>query len=177
VDFEVIDVQDIPFETGRFDVVIANHMLYHVPDRAKALGEIRRVLRPDGMFYASTVGEEHMGELWALVEAFVPGTLASTRRVSQGFTLENGRAQLARWFDEVEVYVYEDGLVVTEAEPLIAYVRSSLTMMPHAAAFSDARQTAFADEVKRRIADEGAIWITKASGMFVAQGGSNQGRG
>jgi SAM-dependent methyltransferase len=164
LDFEVLDAQEIPFDAGQFDVVMAHHMLYHVPDRAKALREIRRVLKPGGMVYASTVGEDHMRELWELVETFAPGTLASTRGVSQGFTLENGAAQLARWFDDVRVYAYEDGLVVTEAEPLIAYVRSSSFLV----AFSAEQQAAFADEVERRIANEGAIRITKASGLFVA---------
>ena len=34
--FKVIDAQEIPFEDERFDVVIANHMLFFVPDRPKA---------------------------------------------------------------------------------------------------------------------------------------------
>src|SRR2546430_14213021 len=33
---------DLPFADGRFDVVIANHMLYHVTAREQALREIRR---------------------------------------------------------------------------------------------------------------------------------------
>ena len=35
--FEEIDAQSIPYENETFDVVIANHMLYHVPDRPKAI--------------------------------------------------------------------------------------------------------------------------------------------
>ena len=30
------DIVDLPFEDQSFDIVIANHMLYHVPDRQKA---------------------------------------------------------------------------------------------------------------------------------------------
>src|SRR5690349_16018954 len=44
--FEVIDAQSIPYDAEAFDLVIANHMLYHVPDRPKAIAEIRRVLKP-----------------------------------------------------------------------------------------------------------------------------------
>ncbi len=48
--FEVIDAQSIPYDDESFDIVIANHMLYHVPERAKAIKEIRRVLRsPDAI--------------------------------------------------------------------------------------------------------------------------------
>ena len=35
--FEEIDAQSIPYPDETFDAVIANHMLYHVPDRRKAL--------------------------------------------------------------------------------------------------------------------------------------------
>ena len=39
----VCDVQLLPFPEESFDQVVANHMLYHVPDRQRALGEIWRV--------------------------------------------------------------------------------------------------------------------------------------
>jgi SAM-dependent methyltransferase len=44
-------------ESGAFDAVIANHMLYHVPDRARALTEIRRVLRPGGRLVIGDLGK------------------------------------------------------------------------------------------------------------------------
>src|SRR2546425_966981 len=44
--YAVVDAQAIPSREASFDGVIANHMLFHVPDRAKALVESRRVLRP-----------------------------------------------------------------------------------------------------------------------------------
>ena len=53
----VIDIQDIPFENDSFDVVIANMMLYHVPDLEKGLSEVRRVLKVGGTFYCATYGE------------------------------------------------------------------------------------------------------------------------
>src|SRR5438128_5363777 len=61
--FAVVDAQAIPYPDQVFAAVIANHMLYHVPDRPTALAEIRRVLKPGGHFYASTVGVNHLREL------------------------------------------------------------------------------------------------------------------
>ena len=50
------DAQALPFEGAGFDAVIANHMLYHVPDRPRAFAEVRRVLKPGGKLYAATNG-------------------------------------------------------------------------------------------------------------------------
>ena len=38
------------YEDEYFDVVIANGMLYHVPDLEKALSEVNRVLKKGGVF-------------------------------------------------------------------------------------------------------------------------------
>ena len=42
------DVQQLPFEQGSFDVVVAAWMLCHMPDLDRGLAEIARVLRPGG---------------------------------------------------------------------------------------------------------------------------------
>ena len=51
-DARTCDAQELPFDDGAFDVVVANHMLYHVPDPTRAAAEFARVLdaqrRPDG---------------------------------------------------------------------------------------------------------------------------------
>jgi SAM-dependent methyltransferase len=44
-----IDATRIPYPDGSFDVVIANHVLEHIPEDRKALAEFARVLRPDGL--------------------------------------------------------------------------------------------------------------------------------
>jgi len=42
------NAQAIPFPAYYFDAVIANHMLYHVPDLPRALADVQRVLKPYG---------------------------------------------------------------------------------------------------------------------------------
>lgn len=61
--FEQIDAQQIPYPDETFDIVIANHMLYHVPDRPKALSEIRRVMKMNAHLVVATNGEAHLREL------------------------------------------------------------------------------------------------------------------
>ena len=57
---QVFDAQELPFPDDAFDVVVANHMLYHVPEPARAAAEIGRVLRPDGLLLAATNGPDHL---------------------------------------------------------------------------------------------------------------------
>jgi len=44
VDAAVADVQQLPFDDGSFDCVLAQWMLFHVPDLDRGLAEIVRVL-------------------------------------------------------------------------------------------------------------------------------------
>jgi ubiquinone/menaquinone biosynthesis C-methylase UbiE len=121
--FEVVDAQSIPYGDESFDLVITNHMLYHVPDRLRALAEIRRVLRPGGRLVATTVGDGHMEELnvWLRRVTKDPDFLL----FPLPFTLESGRAQLQPYFRQVETSRYDDNLQITEIEPLIAYICST----------------------------------------------------
>lgn len=115
------DVQQLPFPDASFDAVIANHMLFHVEDRPRALGEIARVLRPGGRFRATTIGLEHLRELRELVPPR-PGRMWATMR--ERFTIEQAPVELAPFFVEIELEPYEDSLEVTEIEPLVDFVRS-----------------------------------------------------
>lgn len=51
-DFHVADAQVLPFASERFDVVSAALVINFIPDPAKALAEMHRVARPDGLIAA-----------------------------------------------------------------------------------------------------------------------------
>jgi len=157
-----IDAQAIPFADASFDGVVANHMLYHVPDTSKALEELRRVLRSGGRFYTSTVGRNHLREMAELVSHFGAGAeFWQEKEQADAFVLETGREQLCKWFAEVTLHRYDDGLVITEAEPLVAYILSST--ISTVVGDKVAEFTAF---VRRKITADGAIRVHKDSGMF-----------
>jgi len=157
------DAQSLPFRDGEFDAVIANHMLYHVPDRARAFAEIRRVLRPGAKLYASTIGRSHMREADQISERIFGFPMMAG--VAERFGLETGRDQLAPCFDDVEIRRYKDSLVVTEGEPLVAYL---LSMAP-ASAVTAGQLAALKELIAEELRARGSIAISKDSGLFVAR--------
>lgn len=164
--FGVADAQALPFAAGSFDAVIANSMLYHVPNRAQTYTEITRVLRPGGRLFASTFGKDHMHEMASIVSRFSVhpnAPLLPTR-----FLLENGQEELTRWFTEVAVEHYPDGLAVTEAEPFVAYVRSLSRPLGATAADTAERISHLSAYVERELAARGTINITTDLGLLTA---------
>lgn len=168
-DCRVIDAQSIPFDDAAFDAVVANHMLYHVPDLPRALGEIARVLKPGGRLYAATNGLSHLKEIAELVNAFQgdEGVLPSTGEAGQSFSLHNGEGLLTPFFERVEVRYYESALWVTEAKPLVAYV-ASMNVVDHNVLTPEKLDEFHNFLTARMVVDGGAIHITKESGVFIA---------
>ena len=166
--FAVIEAGDIPFGVGRFDVVIANHMLYHVPDVRWTLGQICRVLKPGGRLYASTNGVGHMAEMEALTPKEIP--FRPVGEVIGKFTLENGGELLRPYFKEIELRRHKDGLLVTEAEPIVDYSLSRLSIFTEGIQIGEDKWQEFIEKVKVRMDESGgAIRITKDSGIFIAR--------
>lgn len=163
--FQIIDAQNIPFESCSFNVVIANHMLYHVTDREKAFSEIHRVLKPNGYFYASTVGKNHMKEMREILSRFNSESITTKSWDStESFQLENGLGQVSKWFKEVKLNRYNDSLVVTHPIPLIDYIFS----MPGNTKeiFTDEKLQQLIDFLQKEIKETGGIYITKDTGFF-----------
>ena len=163
--FELIDAQSIPYEDDQFDIVIANHFLYHVPDRQKALSEIRRVLNPSGRFYATTIGINHMIELPALVARFDPESGVFLKSEDIPFILENGEAQIRKYFSAVDMRRYQDDLRITDADILVDYIFSGMRLGLEA----NRRDDLAAFLHQEMVANNGLINIQKDSGMFIAQ--------
>lgn len=171
ISFASADAQSIPFPNASFDVVIANHMLYHVPDRDRAIREIRRVLAPGGRLYAATNGLRHMAEIEKYSRRLTARyadeqTGEQVSLWTKAFTLENGGGQLARHFTTVRMERYPDGLRVTGARPLVEYVLSLLANFQRNIPAEEVER--FTRELDEEIQASGCITITKDTGVFIA---------
>ena len=158
------EAQTLAFPEHVFDVVMANHMLYHVPSPSRALQEAARVLKPGGRLIAATNGARHMAELDVLLHEFEPRFEAETA-MSRPFSLENGREQIEVYFGNVASIPYESDLWVTDAEPLADYVFSTPTGQIWFCKDQFGDMAAF---FQRKIDRDGGIFIHKSSGIFRA---------
>ena len=143
-------------------------MLYHVPDRPKALGELRRILRPGGALLAATNGQENMRELDELLLGFAPDARDREWKASfrHPFKLENGAEQLAPFFDYIALDLYQDSLRVTDEDALVAYCLS----IDLPSLREPDQQATFAAHVHERMAAQGGVFtITKSVGVFTAR--------
>ena len=169
------DVVTLAFRDAAFDVVLAPHMLYHVPDRRAAAHELRRVVRSTGACVVVTNGADHMRSLRDLVEA-------SAREASPGwemrnpsthaFSLENAAAQLGVAFESVRCVRPTGVPPVVIRDPDIAadYVASvgdhyqHEVARPWAEVVTDVRRA-----VERAIEKDGAFQVRGSVGAFVCR--------
>jgi SAM-dependent methyltransferase len=157
----VADAARLPFADASFDAVVANHMLYHVPDIPAALLEMHRVLRAGGWIVTATNGAGHLQELIDLVTAFDP-TLPFARQTGARYALENAPALMSAVFDAVEVRRYNDALVVTDAQALVDYVLSAAAVQ----ALPLSRQAELAAFIREHFSDSGGTFtIAKQAGL------------
>jgi ubiquinone/menaquinone biosynthesis C-methylase UbiE len=160
VDFRVVDAEAIPFDDGEFDFALANHMLFHVGGRQRALQEIARVLRPTGRLIATTIGRSHLQEIQSLTDRYVPEVQLGL--MAERFGLETGVSQLESVFARIERVDFPDALEVTDVELLVAFVRSQAARV-EGAGLDRLREAAAAE-----IAAHGCLRVTNTMGLFRA---------
>ena len=87
----------LPFSEGKFDLIVSNMSLHWVNDLPGALIQIRRALKPDGLFLASLAGGGTLGEMrGALLEAETEMAGGASPRVSPFVDLRDAGALLQR---------------------------------------------------------------------------------
>jgi SAM-dependent methyltransferase len=113
--------ESLPFGDESFDVVVANHMLYHVDSPDAALREFHRVLRPKGMLVVALNGMDHLDELLALGERVGrPSTIRNQARI----TAESARSYLDKLFEDVSEERFPGHFEVGGPEPVVEYLGS-----------------------------------------------------
>lgn len=124
------DAMRLPFSDDSFDIVMANHVLYHLADVEAGLVEIKRVLKPDGRVLAATDSLQTLPELQVLIRRAIVllsknGAQANPPSLPcDGFALENGTRILSRHFYAVVRHDLPCQLVFDDVEPALEYLDS-----------------------------------------------------
>jgi len=113
------DVQELPFADGEFDCVLAAWVIYHVPDRDRAISELARVLSAGGRLVAVTLAEDNLAEIWDVLGA------PWEREIT--FDRDNGADQLARHFARVERRDVDSTVVFPNSDTVRTLVAAQMT--------------------------------------------------
>ncbi|KAK4203416.1 S-adenosyl-L-methionine-dependent methyltransferase, partial [Triangularia verruculosa] len=122
VTIQQCDATSLPFPDQSFDVVVANHMLYHVDDPLVALAEFKRVLKSGGKLVVALNGLDHLKELFEVGEMVGRGsTIAGLAKI----TAENAVGQIQQvGFEEVGRERFPGEFKVPGVKPVLDYLNS-----------------------------------------------------
>ncbi|MFJ8165562.1 class I SAM-dependent methyltransferase [Streptomyces sp. NPDC096136] len=162
-----------------FDRVMANYMIHYVPDLDRCFTEVRRVMRPGGIFQLTTDRPDSMLEMYqvhftALKAMNAPDYLFKATPKGR-LSLDNGADQLAGHFETVKRVTWQDQLRFTDPAPFLRFYQVGHN---HCCASSepDARlDEAFFAELRERVAaqvtqaikENGYFAVTKYTGSFL----------
>lgn len=158
------DAQELPFDNDSFDVVVADHMLYHVPDSGRAALEFARVLQPDGVLLAATNGPRHLDAVSEVSRAALGWSPLDF--LDGRFGRSTGGSILGTAFGSVTWQRHPSTMVCTDPADVVAFIASTV-----AGRDATPRQRVALDEaVAARFAAEGGqMTITTEAGCFVAK--------
>ena len=170
------DAQALPFPDGSFNAVLAMHMLYHVPDIARAASELARVCQAQGVVLIMTNGEAHLPRLRADFEAAVAtvaGRIVALPTASSArFRLETATDQLRGALTVASTHDFSNRLVVPDAGAVVRYMNSArehyAPSLPSDVHWEEV-MSALGDRVTAAIDAEGAWATTTHAGVLACR--------
>ncbi|MFC3494774.1 class I SAM-dependent methyltransferase [Glycomyces rhizosphaerae] len=167
----VADVAELPFEDSSADVVLAMHMLYHVPDIPAALEELRRVLAPGGVLFVSTLASDDKQEyhpIWCEAGKTALGTEVrqALSVVVERFSLETAQSMLAERFASVVLHDLPGVIELPEPGPLVAAFRSEADFTALAPEDFERLMEAIERQLEDHFAKHDLLRITSHSGIL-----------
>ena len=166
------DAQALPLPAGHFDRVMANHMLYHVPDQKAALREVRRIARPGGRVVLATMAADAglaLHQLHAAAAAEVG--LAALPNDGARFNLSH-LALVRTVFPQARMVAREDAFLFPDVEAVLRYYATGIIDHvddpPRDGSHRPQLMQAVAERVAAILAVDGVLRVPKTAGCFVA---------
>jgi ubiquinone/menaquinone biosynthesis C-methylase UbiE len=164
--FAAADITALPFDSATFDATLAHYMLYHTPDKVRALAELKRVVKPRGWLGIALTAPANMSRIVDMLVQTVP-ELAVPPRDSSAFNVSVAEPLIRSVFRSVRRHDYEYTMNVTEPEYVVNYAQSLSTLQ--AANLTTDQWQRYADAVAEDIRTTGSFRVVKSASLFVCR--------
>ena len=160
------DATDFSYPTSGFDLIMANHMLYHVARESRMMlyQKIKGLLSEGGRFTCTLIGQTHLRELHDFVTEYYPGIKFPSGAFD--LWLETAKDELQSFFDVLSVEEHENDLLVPDEELIFNYVAS---YSREAKELISRDREAFYDRVRSKMNDDGIMFIHKSTGVVICE--------
>ncbi len=159
------DATALPLATGCADLVLAMHMLYHVPLPELAVAELRRVTAAGGRAIVGLNGEDHLQELRAALQSAGRSFGLHPGPPGESLRLANGQDLMLGAFKSVLRHDFVGELVLSDPGVPASYVRSTI----RTGQIPEEQQSAYVVTVLDHlpVSDDGRIRIKTHSGCLI----------
>ena len=160
------DATDFSYPSSGFDLIMANHMLYHLKreSRLQLYGKIKALLAKNGRFSCTLIGQHHMEQLHEFLYEFYPD--AKLLSGSFDLWLETAREELAPFFKVTDVEEHKNDLMVPDEEAVFDYVAS---YSEECKEMISRDRPAFFEHVHSKMDAEGYMFIHKSTGVVMCE--------
>ncbi|WP_105400084.1 class I SAM-dependent methyltransferase [Neorhizobium sp. T7_12] len=153
----------LPFDDDSFDVVIAMHMLYHLPDPAAGIAEMFRVLKPSGSLAVTTNGMGNMRGIYELTTVFGSEPFDPSAAV---FGYDKAEELMRARFGDVTFSQHPARMRITDPEDVFL----ALTSYPPGDGADEAQLDAFRQAIAAAFErGNGVLEVEKETGLFVSR--------
>ncbi|WP_105419710.1 class I SAM-dependent methyltransferase [Neorhizobium sp. T25_27] len=153
----------LPFDDDSFDVIIAMHMLYHLPDPAAGIAEMFRVLRPGGCLAVTTNGIGNMRGIYELTTVFGSEPFDPSAAV---FGYDKAEELMRARFGDVTFSQHPARMRITDPEDVFL----ALTSYPPGDGADEAQLDAFRQAIAAAFErGNGVLEVEKETGLFVSR--------
>ena len=166
------DSQSLPLPAASLDVVMMMHMLYHVPQPARAVAEAARTLRLGGKILVATNGRRHLGEMNELWLPLLDRTglrlsLQDAGLVNPLVTADDAWFLIAAELGDPDVQWLRSSVVVTDPAPVVRHAAST-TAAQEVGQYRDELVRELAEAIAARIRRDGQFTITTEVAFLTA---------
>lgn len=166
------NAERLPIAAASCHRVMANHMLYHVPDQMAALTEMRRVLRPGGRVLISTNSQNNHIELLDLHRS-AAAQLGFAASPSTEHRFNTGHLELVRSvFPTAVLHEQHAAFAFPATASALAYYASGIIDLIDPRSADDSHQpqllAILGGQIDAIIAEKGIFRVYKGVGVFVA---------